>query len=181
LDERLDRELLSQVAADHPEWQFVLIGPVVKISPDQLPRANNIHYLGQKSYAELPKYLSNWNVAILPFARNSATRFISPTKTPEYLAAGKRVVSTPIHDVVVPYADLGLVRIGGDPQEFGAAIEQCLQDADPTWIDRVDSFLAKTSWDKTFQGMWKEIQRLTPRNAASSPAYIAEERSGTNV
>ncbi len=181
LDERLDRELLSQVAADHPEWQFVLIGPVVKISPDQLPRADNIRYLGQKSYAELPKYLSNWDVAILPFARNSATRFISPTKTPEYLAAGKRVVSTPIHDVVVPYAELGLVRIGADPQGFGAAIEQCLHDADPTWIERVDSFLAKTSWDKTFQGMWKEIQRLTPRNAASSAAYTAEGRSGTNV
>jgi glycosyltransferase involved in cell wall biosynthesis len=181
LDERLDRELLSQVAADHPEWHFVLIGPVVKINPDQLPRANNIHYLGQKSYAELPKYLANWDVAILPFARNAATRFISPTKTPEYLAAGKPVVSTPIHDVVSPYGEIGLVRIGADAQEFGAAIEQCLQDVEPTWIERVDSFLAKTSWDKTFQGMWKEIQRLIPRNAASSATYTAEERSGTNV
>lgn len=181
LDERLDRELLSQVAADHPEWQFVLIGPVVKISPDQLPRAGNIYYLGQKSYADLPKYLANWDIAILPFARNAATRFISPTKTPEYLAAGKRVVSTPIHDVVTPYGDLGLVRIGENAREFGAAIEQCLHDADTTWMERVDSFLAKTSWDKTFQGMWKEIQRLIPRNAASSAAYTAEERSGTNV
>jgi glycosyltransferase involved in cell wall biosynthesis len=181
LDERLDRELLGQVAADHPEWNFVLLGPIVKISPDEFPRANNIHYLGQKSYAELPRYLSNWDVAILPFARNAATRFISPTKTPEYLAAGKRVVSTPIHDVVTPYAELGLVRIGQDAREFGAAIEQCLNDADPAWIEGVDNFLAKTSWDKTFQGMWKEIQRLIPRNAARSGTYTAEERSGTNV
>ncbi|HEX5284423.1 MAG TPA: glycosyltransferase [Bryocella sp.] len=181
LDERLDRDLLSQVAANHPEWQFVLIGPVVKIGPDELPRAHNIHYLGQKSYAELPRYLSNWDVAILPFARNAATRFISPTKTPEYLAAGKPVVSTPIHDVVNPYGELGLVRIGGNPLEFATAIEQCLHDADSTWIERVDNFLAKTSWDKTFQGMWKEIQRLIPRSAASSATCTAEERSGTNV
>lgn len=181
LDERLDRELVRQVAADHPEWHFVLIGPVVKISPDELPRAENIHYLGQKSYAELPKYLANWDVAILPFARNAATRFISPTKTPEYLAAGKRVVSTPIHDVVKPYGELGLVRIGQDAQEFGAAIEQSFADTDARWSEHVDSFLAKTSWDKTFEGMWKEIQRFIPRNAASSAAYGSEERSGINV
>lgn len=181
LDERLDQELLRQVAADHPEWNFVLIGPVVKVNPDQLPRAHNLHYLGQKSYAELPKYLANWDVAILPFARNAATRFISPTKTPEYLAAGKRVVSTPIHDVVKPYEELGLVRIGHDAQEFGAAIEQSLADEDARWIEHVDSFLAKTSWDKTFEGMWKEIQRVIPRDAASSAAYGSDERSGINV
>jgi hypothetical protein len=96
LDERLDTALLRDVSASHPEWHFVLIGPVVKIAENELPRGHNIHYLGRKDYSDLPMYIANWDVAMLPFARNASTRFISPTKTPEYLAAGKRVVSTPI-------------------------------------------------------------------------------------
>lgn len=180
LDERLDRELVRQVAADHPEWNFVLIGPVVKIHPEDLPHADNIHYLGQKSYADLPKYLANWDVAILPFARNAATKFISPTKTPEYLAAGKPVVSTAINDVVKPYGEMGLVRIGHDAKEFGEAIEASLKDADERWLERVDRFLANTSWNRTFEGMWKEVLRSMRRDSASS-AGMAEKRSGTNV
>ena len=87
-----------------------MIGPVVKIDPATLPRRPNIHYLGMKPYDELPAYLAGWDVALLPFARNEATRFISPTKTPEYLAAGRPVVSTSIRDVVRPYGEQGLVR-----------------------------------------------------------------------
>ena len=128
LDERLDQELLRQVAAAHPEWHFVLIGPVVKIRHEGLPRAANIHYLGLRSYADLPRYLANWEVAMLPFARNASTKFISPTKTPEYLAAGKPVVSTPIQDVVSPYGEMGAGQnrgrryrvCGGDPAELAA-------------------------------------------------------------
>ncbi len=181
LDERLDRELLRQASDNHPEWHFIMIGPVVKISPEDLPRANNIHYLGQKNYAELPQYLANWDVAMLPFARNAATRYISPTKTPEYLAAGKPVVSTPIRDVVKPYGEMGLVRIAGAAQEFGKAIEQSLSGVTEDWMQTVDKFLANTSWDKTFEAMWKEILRCVPLSPASSATYTAEERSGPNV
>ena len=88
-----------------------MIGPVVKIDPAILPRAENIHYLGSKSYQELPAYLAGWDLALIPFAINESTRFISPTKTPEYLAAGKPVISTPIRDVVTPYGDENLVHI----------------------------------------------------------------------
>jgi UDP-galactopyranose mutase len=181
LDERLDRALLRKAAEEHPEWHFVLLGPVVKISEDDLPRGYNLHYLGQKSYADLPKYLANWDVAMLPFAQNAATAFISPTKTPEYLAAGKPVVSTPIRDVVRPYGEMGLVKIAADAQEFGKAIESCLRARDERWLDKVDRFLSSTSWDKTFEGMWKEIQRCLPQDAGSSAAYNAEKRSGSNV
>ncbi len=181
LDERLDRDLLRQVAEQHPEWHFVMIGPVVKIAESDLPRSANIHYLGQKSYADLPQYLANWDVAMLPFARNAATRYISPTKTPEYLAAGKPVVSTAIRDVVKPYGEMGLVRIGENAKEFGDAIQQSLSDRSEGWLARVDDFLANTSWDKTFEGMWKEILRGISLSPASSPAYVAEERSGNNV
>src|SRR5882757_3923869 len=111
LDERLDIPLLKGLAMSKPDWHFILIGPVVKIDPASLPVAPNIHYLGMRSYNSLPDYISNWDVALLLFARNESTRFISPTKTPEYLAAGKPVVSTPIKDVVTTYGDRGLVYI----------------------------------------------------------------------
>ena len=168
LDERLDQELLREVAAAHPEWHFVLLGPVVKIRMEDLPTAKNIHYLGQKTYAELPQYLANWDVAMLPFARNASTRFISPTKTPEYLAGGKPVVSTPIQDVIKPYGELGLVRIGANAEEFAAAIQQSLEPVEPGWLERVDKFLGSISWDITFGGMWKEIQRVIPQGQVNS-------------
>ena len=100
---------------------MVMIGPVVKIDPDDLPRMPNIHYLGPKKYDELPRYLAGWDVALLLFARNEATRYISPTKTPEYLAAGKPVVSTSIRDVVKPYGEMGLVRIADAVPDFVTA------------------------------------------------------------
>ena len=120
VDERFDVALLEGVADARPDWHFVIIGPIVKISEDALPKRANIHYLGGKSYKELPAYLSGWDVAALFFARNEHTRFISPTKTPEYLAAGKPVVSTSIRDVVRPYGQEGLVHIADTAEEFVA-------------------------------------------------------------
>ncbi len=159
IDERLDRDLLKAVAVEHPDWQFVMIGPVVKIRENELPREANIHYLGQKEYVDLPAYLSGWDAAMLPFAQNASTRFISPTKTPEYLAAGKHVVATPIHDVVRPYGEMGLVHIAADAKEFGASIEACLNDRDEHRLAKVDEFLSGMSWDKTFKEMWQQIDQ----------------------
>jgi glycosyltransferase involved in cell wall biosynthesis len=169
LDERLDRELLATLAAHHPEWSFVLLGPVAKISSEELPKSSNIHYLGQKHYADLPRYLSGWDVAMLPFALNASTRFISPTKTPEYLAAGKGVVSTPIRDVVEPYGRLGLVRIAATADEFSAAINSSLEITEKSCSDRVDQLLSHTSWDRTFAGMWSEITRLRQGPMGKAP------------
>jgi glycosyltransferase involved in cell wall biosynthesis len=126
----------------------------VKIDRAILPQHPNIHYLGQKAYSELPAYIAGWDVAMLPFALNDSTRFISPTKTPEYLAAGRPVVSTPIRDVVRPYGEMNLVYIARTPEEFVACIEAALAGGDdPLWAERRDEFLAHTSWDKTWQGM----------------------------
>jgi UDP-galactopyranose mutase len=137
-----------------PDMQFVIIGPVVKIDPETLPRRANIHYLGGKTYDELPHYLSNWDVAMLPFAMNESTRFISPTKTPEYLAAGKPVVSTPIKDVVNPYGEKGLVEIALSPVGFAEAIRRALANThDQEWKQNVDAYLSTISWDKTFHSM----------------------------
>lgn len=169
LDERFDADLLGELAARRPDWQFVLLGPVVKIAPESLPQAANIHYLGMKSYEELPQYVAHWDVALLPFARNESTKFISPTKTPEYLAAGLPVVSTPIRDVVRPYGDEGLVHIAATAEEFEAAVEKALETRQcPKRIGTTDKFLARNSWDKTWDNMRRlmaehlDRQQLTP-------------------
>jgi UDP-galactopyranose mutase len=159
IDERMDIALLDAVAAARPDWQLVLVGPVVKIDPATLPRRTNIHYLGSKTYDELPRYLAGWDVALLPFAINEATRFISPTKTPEYLAAGKPVVSTPIRDVVRPYGQQGLVRIAADAPAFVAACEAALAEDATARIRQADAFLRQTSWD----GTWRRIRLLVDR------------------
>lgn len=182
LDERLDIDLLRSVAEARPQWQFVLIGPVVKIRHEDLPQASNLHYLGPKQYVELPQYLANWNVAMLPFARNSSTRFISPTKTPEYLAAGKPVVSTPIRDVVRPYGERGMVRIAATPDEFIAAIEASLQPIDSRWLAKVDEYLSSTSWDKTFAEMSTAIDAvLATRSQPATAGFTKQTRSEKHV
>ncbi|MBC3541966.1 glycosyltransferase family 1 protein [Rufibacter sediminis] len=159
VDERFDIELLREVATARPEWQFVIIGPVVKIDPAILPSSSNIHYLGGKSYQELPSYLAGWDVAMLLFAHNESTKFISPTKTPEYLAAGKPVVSTSIRDVVRPYGELNLVHIADGAQDFEAALEKALvQKDDKKWMHRADEYLSGISWDKTWQNMVRLMQ-----------------------
>lgn len=154
VDERFDIELLREVSAQRPEWQFVIIGPVVKINPDDLPQAHNIHYLGPKTYTELPQYIAHWDIALILFALNESTEFISPTKTPEYLAAGKPVISTPIKDVVQPYGNAGLVQIVNDADSFIAAAAKILDDTEKEhWLSMVDHFLENDSWDHTFNKM----------------------------
>lgn len=154
IDERMDTALLAGIADARPDWQIVMVGPVVKIDPATLPQRANIHYLGSKSYQELPAYLSGWQVALLPFAQNESTMFISPTKTPEYLAAGKQVVSAPIRDVVRPYGEEGLVHIAGTVTEFVNAIEKALaQQSDENWKRKVERFMRDMSWDNTWTGM----------------------------
>lgn len=155
IDERMDIELVGKMAQLRPDWHFVMIGPVVKIDPATLPQSANIHYLGKKDYKELPSYLSGWDVAMLPFARNESTRFISPTKTPEYLAAGRPVVSTSIRDVIRPYQDEKLVLIADQAEDFVASCEKALIEMrhGSEWLDRVDIFLGAMSWDSTFARM----------------------------
>ncbi|MCF2446709.1 glycosyltransferase family 1 protein [Dyadobacter sp. CY345] len=159
IDERFDQELIREIAARRPDWQIILIGPAVKIDHSKLPAADNIHYLGAKSYQELPDYLAGWDVALIPFLLNESTRFISPTKTPEYLSAGKPVVSSAIRDVVAPYGNMGLVSIGSDVDSFILAIEYELKNsADKQWLRSVDAFLADKSWEHTFSAMLKLMQ-----------------------
>jgi UDP-galactopyranose mutase len=158
IDERFDIELLKGMAEARPDWSFVILGPVVKISPNSLPRLANIHYLGSKSYNELPQYLSGWDIALIPFMLNESTKFISPTKTPEYLAAGRPVISTPITDVVSPYGEEGYVEIASNVEGFLEAAERLLKKArKEKWLQKVDTYLNQQSWSLTYKDMMKEI------------------------
>jgi UDP-galactopyranose mutase len=170
IDERLDLGLIDEIAAKRPTWQIVMIGPTAKISQESLPRRANIHWLGMKDYMDLPKYFAGWDVGIMPFALNDATRFISPTKTPEYLSSGLPVVSTAIRDVERPYGELGLAKIAHSADEFIAHSEQamsagmCLK-----WRGRADEFLNSMSWDSVWGGMNQLISGILTEAPAERP------------
>lgn len=169
IDERFDIELIDAVAKAKPEWQFILLGPVVKIDPATLPKYDNIYYLGGKKYEELPDYLAGWDIAMVAFAMNESTKFISPTKTPEYLAAGKPVISTPIRDVVRPYGDNKLVHIVSSPDEFIKAAEKELnKKRKASWLKKVDDFLLYNSWDRTWGQMVRHIEDAYLLNSEKS-------------
>jgi UDP-galactopyranose mutase len=153
-----------------------MVGPVVKISEDELPKRPNIHYLGSKTYDELPAYLSGWDVALMPFAMNESTQFISPTKTPEYLAGGKPVVSTPIKDVVRHYGKLQGVGIASGAEEFVAACEHALElarDPESGWLAEADLMLSSSSWDTTQARMAGLVADLLgARAVAATPGQL---------
>jgi UDP-galactopyranose mutase len=171
IDERLDLPLIDALAEAHPEWQIVIVGPVVKIDPASLPQRANIHYTGQRTYAQLPAYLAGWDVCLLPFARNDATRFISPTKTLEYMAAERPIVSTPITDVAEPYGDI--VYLGDTPAAFIAACERALAATPEERAERIRGMrrvLSQTSWDTTAQAMEELIEQAVTAQSARALA-----------
>jgi glycosyltransferase involved in cell wall biosynthesis len=169
-------DLVAQLATRRQNWQLVMIGPVVKIDPVSLPRLPNIHWVGCKNYSDLPSYIGGWDVGIMPFAINEATRFISPTKTPEFLAAGVPVVSTPVADVVRPYGKAGLVEIASTAEEFASKAELLLSRERTGWLAAVDRQLSKTSWDMTWAAMQELINSAAARSSLirTNPARVSE-------
>jgi glycosyltransferase involved in cell wall biosynthesis len=163
VDERFNYRLLEQMADLKKDYQFIIIGPNAKINVEDLPQRPNIHYLGKKDYHALPLYLAGWDCAMMPFALNDSTKFISPTKTPEFLAAGKPVVSTSIRDVVHPYGVNKLVRIADSAEDFIDAIDLSMKECKtPEWLDRIDHGIRDNSWDITFTKM-ASIESLLTR------------------
>jgi UDP-galactopyranose mutase len=178
LDERFDAELVRGIAAARPDWHLVLVGPTAKVELADLPHGPNLHYLGPKSYDELPRYLAGWDVAALFFAMNESTRFISPTKTPEYLAAGKRTVSSPVRDVVRTWGEDGLVRIASTVDEWVGAIEEALADEGrDAWLPRVDARLGRASWESTWAAMDALIDGAADGRLAEPAREMETERA----
>ncbi|GAA4714255.1 glycosyltransferase family 1 protein [Sphingomonas lutea] len=178
LDERFDVDLLAKVAEMRPDWSFVMVGPVVKISDEDLPKRPNIHYLGSKTYGQLPAYLAGWDVALMPFAMNESTEFISPTKTPEYLAGGKPVVSTPVRDVVRHYGHLEGVQIAGDAEGFAEACDKALalsRDPESGWLAEADLMLSAASWDIVQARMAGLIDQVMGEQVDNPALLVAAE------
>ncbi|WP_296578556.1 glycosyltransferase [Phreatobacter sp.] len=181
IDERMDLDLVAETARLRPDWQFVMIGPVTKIDPASLPRAANIHWLGRKSYMELPGYLGGWDVGLMPFALNESTRFISPTKTPEFLAAGLPVLSTAIADVITPYGENGLVDIVAGAADLAKGLDRLSNRPRAPWLAAVDAHLVGMSWNQTWAGMQRLVHcmlqaRREPVDSRSRlrPALVGE-------
>lgn len=179
IDERMDLNLVAQLADLRPDWHFIMLGPVVKIDAASLPRRANLHWLGAKGYDELPRYLASWDAGFMPFALNEATRFISPTKTPEFLAAGVPLVSTPIADVVNPYGTKDLVKIADDAAAMAIHLDSLLTQPRDLWRAAVKRQLAATSWDRTWAAMRTLIEGVTAAKAQpvrKSPAAAQPAR-----
>lgn len=168
IDERMDLDLVGGVAELRPDLHFVMLGPVVKIDPASLPGCANIHWLGGKSYADLPAYLAHWQAGWMPFALNEATRFISPTKTPEFLAAAVPVVSTPVADVVRPYGALGLVEIARESASVADKLDLLIARPRTAWLQRVDAHLADQSWGRTWAAMRGHLDHISALKSTST-------------
>lgn len=174
IDERINLNLIAAMADAHPEWQLVMLGPVVKISVESLPRRANIHWLGQQSYEDLPQFMAGWSVCLLPFALNESTRFISPTKTLEYMAAGQPCVSTRIRDVAEPYGHV--VAIADSADEFIRACEACLAELPQARAERLQAMkdiVSRTSWDATAQAIHTLIAALPKRAPLATPEPLS--------
>ncbi len=175
IDERIDLDLIAAIADAHPAWQIVMVGPVVKINAERLPQRSNIHWLGQQSYDDLPQFMAGWDVCLLPFALNDATRFISPTKTLEYMAAERPAVSTRIRDVAEPYGHV--VAIADTALEFIDACAAMLAELDAQKAVRVQEMrriLSGTSWDATADAIHLLIEALPANIAAAQDAANSE-------
>jgi UDP-galactopyranose mutase len=165
IDERMGWDNLEAVADAHPEWSIVLVGPLAKITEADLLRRPNIHYTGQRGYDDLPGYLKGCDLALVPFALSDATRYLSPTKTLEYFAARKPVVSTPIQDIVDNYADAA--RVAGTPEEFVVACEAALSENDTARLDRGEAHAAAQTWDSIVQRMCDLLDEAVARKTTA--------------
>lgn len=176
IDERLDLELVAAVADQHPEWAVVMAGPVVKIDAALLPQRPNIHWLGMQPYERLPYLLAGWDLCLMPFALNEATRFISPTKTLEYMAGDKPVVSTPVRDVISLYG--AAVAVAPAPLPFVHACESVLAETAAARCMRNSEMLntvSMHSWQRTAAAMDKLLQAALQR-ADQQLAAVAAAR-----
>lgn len=175
IDERMDLDILRHAAAERPDWTFVMVGPVVKIERSRLPWAPNLRYMGQQPYHDLPGYLAGWDVCLMPFAKNDATRFISPTKVLEYMAADRPIVSTSIEDVAAPYGEI--VFLGDGPAGFLEACDRALNQSEADRAARrarARQVLAGTSWDETVDRMDAILRRVAgDRSYREAPATTA--------
>lgn len=170
IDERVDHDLLKKLAIKHPEWSIVLLGPIVRHKvgdSSYLHEIKNIFWLGPKDYSLLPGYAKAFDVCLIPFVLTREGKSLSPTKTLEYLATGKPVVSTPVTDVVRFYDRV--IGIADGPDEFEMAVLRCMKEDDASMKQKRINFTRNRSWEDTAENMEKLIldkieEKLSMRN-----------------
>jgi glycosyltransferase involved in cell wall biosynthesis len=158
VDERIDYDLLELLAASFPHASIAMVGPLAKVDTEQLPNPSNIHWLGQRAYADLPAVVKGFDVCLMPFAMNAATRFINPTKTLEYMAAGKPIVSTAVPDVVRNFAPIVAIAHSGD--EFVAEVARALTHVDSARIEQGLALAGSASWEEIVASMRTHIAKV---------------------
>jgi glycosyltransferase involved in cell wall biosynthesis len=158
IDERLDYDLLELLAASFPHASIAMVGPLAKVETNQLPRRKNIHWLGQRAYAELPAVVKGFDVCLMPFAMNAATRYINPTKTLEYMAAGKPIISTAVPDVIRNFTPI--VAVAHSPQEFVAEVASALTHCEPARIAQGLARAESAGWDAIVASMRAHIAKV---------------------
>ncbi len=172
IDERLDYDLLRTLAERRPDWTLLMIGPVVKVDPADLPRASNIHWLGQRDYSQLPAYVRSFDVCLMPFALNEATEYINPTKTLEYMAAGKPIVSTAVADVVRNFVPV--VRVASDVEGFVSHVIESVEQPDPARIEQGILRAATESWEGIVWQMRRLMGAAVAARAEAADVLIDE-------
>lgn len=171
IDERIDYELIAQLAAKNPDASVVMVGPVVKVDPASLPDAPNIHWLGRREYAELPAYVKAFTVCLMPFALNEATEYINPTKTLEYMAGGKPIVSTALADVVNNFAPV--VRVARSREEFVNSSVRAAANPDLVMIREGIRMATNASWESVVAQMRRLISEATTDTAPATVEVAA--------
>ncbi len=178
VDQRIDFELIERVSRQRTGWNFIFLGPLVNVDIDAIPNFHNVHYLGLKRYDELPAYVTNWNVGMVPFVHNDSTRFVNPASPLEYLAAGIPVVSTPVIDVLRIYGNKNLVQVAGAADHFVRVVEQELNREDTSeWEGTAQIFLEGRSWDKT----WGEITGLVFQSMQPNKSIVQEKEEQIRI
>jgi glycosyltransferase involved in cell wall biosynthesis len=169
VDERMDYELIAQLADANPKWSVVMIGPVLKVDEATLPKRPNLHWLGQRSYSDLPNYCKGFDICLMPFALNESTEFINPTKALEYMATGRMIVSSAVPDVVRNFGTV--VKIAGDKDEFISLCRQALEKPEQDAIERGLQMASENTWEKIVARMEGHIKE----------ALITKRTSGVNA
>jgi len=160
---RFDADLIAFLAAHRPRWSFALVGPVrPEVDVSALTRYPNVHLLGRRAIAELPGYLRGMDVTIIPYRLNETTRDIFPLKLPEYLAAGKPVVSPPLPACLL-FQDV--VGIAEGREAFVRRIEEALAEASDEKARARRAVARANSWERRIAEKAAHIERVAQQGA----------------
>jgi glycosyltransferase involved in cell wall biosynthesis len=173
IDERLDYELIARLATSFPDASIVMVGPLAKVHAEQLPQHSNIRWLGQRAYADLPALVKGFDVCLMPFAMNEATRYINPTKTLEYMAAGKPIVSSAVPDVVRNFTPT--VAVAHSHEQFVEHIVNALRRPERARIEDGIAQAEAASWEAIVASMRGHILQAL---AHSSTGLAIPARGG---